>query len=94
MRPALGIGGLVLSWSLAAFAAEPWTLERALQQALSGNPDARLSQQRIVAAQAGLDMAQLEKDMADPTVAAALSDIAGHALTMTLGKVDGEPPPE
>ena len=57
MRRALGIGGLVLSWSLAAFAAEPWTLERALQQALSGNPDARLAQQRIVAAQAGLDQA-------------------------------------
>jgi outer membrane protein TolC len=57
MRRALGILGLVLSWSLAAFAAEPWTLERALQQALSGNPDARLAQQRIVAAQAGLDQA-------------------------------------
>jgi outer membrane protein len=57
MRRALGILGLVLSWSLAALAAEPWTLERALQQALSGNPDARLAQQRIVAAQAGLDQA-------------------------------------
>jgi outer membrane protein TolC len=53
----VGILGLVLSWSLTAFAAEPWTLERALQQALSGNPDARLAQQRIVAAQAGLDQA-------------------------------------
>jgi outer membrane protein TolC len=57
MTRALGICGLVLSWSLAALAAEPWTLERALQQALSGNPDARLAQQRIVAAQAGLDQA-------------------------------------
>jgi outer membrane protein TolC len=57
MRRALGICGLALSWSLAALAAEPWTLERALQQALSGNPDARLAQQRIVAAQAGLDQA-------------------------------------
>jgi outer membrane protein len=57
MTRALGILGLVLSWSLAALAAEPWTLERALQQALSGNPDARLAQQRIVAAQAGLDQA-------------------------------------
>ena len=37
--------------------AEPWTLERALQQALAANPDARLAQQRIVAAQAGLDQA-------------------------------------
>jgi outer membrane protein TolC len=57
MRLAQGIAGLVLSWSLTALAAEPWTLERALQQALAGNPDARLAQQRIVAAQAGLDQA-------------------------------------
>ena len=57
MTRALGICGLVLSWSLAALAAEPWTLERALQAALSGNPDARLAQQRMVAAQAGLDQA-------------------------------------
>jgi outer membrane protein TolC len=57
MTKALGILGLALSWSLAAIAAEPWTLERALQQALASNPDARLAQQRIVAAQAGLDQA-------------------------------------
>ena len=57
MTKALGICGLVLCWSLVALAAEPWTLERALQEALSGNPDARLAQQRIVAAQAGLDQA-------------------------------------
>ena len=57
MTRALGIWGLALTWSLAAVAAEPWTLERALQQALSGNPDARLAQQRILAAQAGLDQA-------------------------------------
>ena len=57
MTKALGIAGLVLSWSLAALAAEPWTLERALQQALSANPDARLAQQRMMAAQAGLDQA-------------------------------------
>jgi len=48
MTRALGILGLVLSWSLSPLCAEPWTLERALQQALSGNPDARLAQQRIV----------------------------------------------
>lgn len=53
----LAICGLALSWSLAALAAEPWTLERALGQALAANPDARLAQQRIVAAQAGLDQA-------------------------------------
>ena len=57
MTRALGIVGLVLSWSLSALCAEPWTLERALQQALAANPDARLAQQRIVAAQAGLDQA-------------------------------------
>src|ERR1035438_6744224 len=57
MTRALGICGLMLCWSLTALAAEPWTLERALQQALASNPDARLAQQRIVAAQAGLDQA-------------------------------------
>ncbi|MFA5193118.1 MAG: TolC family protein [Verrucomicrobiia bacterium] len=41
----------------AAGAAEPWTLERALEFALGGNPDARLAEQRIVAAQAGLEQA-------------------------------------
>ena len=54
---AIAICGLALSWSLTALAAEPWTLERALGQALAANPDARLAQQRIVAAQAGLDQA-------------------------------------
>jgi outer membrane protein len=57
MTRALGIFGLVLAWSLSALCAEPWTLERALQQALAANPDARLAQQRMVAAQAGLDQA-------------------------------------
>jgi outer membrane protein len=52
-----GIGALAVLWALAALSAEPWTLERALQQALSGNPDARLAQQRIVAAQASLAQA-------------------------------------
>jgi outer membrane protein len=57
MTRAAGICALVSSWSLAAFAADPWTLERALHQALTSNPDARLAQQRIIAAQAGLDQA-------------------------------------
>jgi outer membrane protein TolC len=57
MTRTLGIVGLVLSWSLPALCVEPWTLERSLQQALGANPDARLAQQRIVAAQAGLDQA-------------------------------------
>jgi outer membrane protein TolC len=57
MTRSLGIAGLALSWSLSALCAEPWTLERALEQALNSNPDARLAQQRIVAAQAGLEQA-------------------------------------
>jgi outer membrane protein len=57
MTRTLGIAGLVFAWSLSALGAEPWSLERALQQALAANPDARLAQQRIVAAQAGLDQA-------------------------------------
>jgi outer membrane protein len=57
MTWAQGICGLVFLWSLAASSAEPWTLERALRQALAANPDARLAQQRIIAAQAGLDQA-------------------------------------
>lgn len=57
MTRALSIAGLVLSWPLAALGAEPWSLEHALDQALKANPDARLAQQRIVAAQAGLEQA-------------------------------------
>jgi len=57
MTRAQGISGLVLLWSFAGLSAEPWTLERALKQALAANPDARLAQQRIIAAQAGLEEA-------------------------------------
>jgi outer membrane protein TolC len=46
-----------LALSLAANAADPWTLERALDYALTHNPDARIAQQRIAAAQAGLEQA-------------------------------------
>jgi len=49
--------GLLLSWAMPALAGEPWTLERALAQALNQNPDARLARQRIAAAQAGLEQA-------------------------------------
>ncbi len=38
-------------------AAEPWTLEHALEHALAHNPDARIALQRIAAAQAGLAQA-------------------------------------
>ena len=51
-----GFFGLCLSWSLAVNA-EPWTLERALDHALAHNPDARIAQQRIASAQAGLEQA-------------------------------------
>jgi outer membrane protein TolC len=37
--------------------AEPWTLERALNEAFSHNPDARLARNRIAVAQAGLAQA-------------------------------------
>lgn len=40
-----------------ADAAEPWTLEKALEQALAHNPDARLARNRIVAAESGLEQA-------------------------------------
>jgi outer membrane protein TolC len=39
------------------FGSEPWSLERALEQALAHNPDARVARQRIVAAEAGLEQA-------------------------------------
>ena len=55
-RPLPFLAGL-LACALAAPGAEPWTLERLLAHALIHNPDARLSQQRIAAAQAGLEQA-------------------------------------
>jgi outer membrane protein TolC len=52
---------LVLGCSLAvactAVGGEPWTLERALAQALAQNPDARIALHRVAAAQAGLAQA-------------------------------------
>jgi len=48
---------LTLSACWTTLAAEPWTLERALEQALSQNPDARLAQERISVARAGLEQA-------------------------------------
>jgi outer membrane protein TolC len=45
-------------WTVSpAYGAEPWTLERALDQALAHNPDAQLARHRITAAQAGLEQA-------------------------------------
>ena len=48
--------GLILTCG-AALSAEPWTLERALDQALGHNPDTQLARHRIAAAQAGLEEA-------------------------------------
>lgn len=47
----------VLGLAFAGLAAEPWTLQRVLDQALAQNPDARLARYRIAAAQAGLEQA-------------------------------------
>jgi outer membrane protein len=57
MKRATAIGALVVFCWATAFGAEPWTMERALKQALAANPDALLARQRIVAAQAGLEQA-------------------------------------
>jgi outer membrane protein len=57
MKRLLGFLALSLLCSLAAGATEPWTLERALDYAQTHNPDARIAQQRIAAAQAGLEQA-------------------------------------
>lgn len=57
MKKELGFLGVWLMCSLSAGAAESWTLERSLEYALAHNPDARLAQQRIAAAQAGLEQA-------------------------------------
>jgi outer membrane protein TolC len=51
---------ILFGWTVAkvvGFGAEPWTLERALEQALAHNPDAQLARQRIAAAEAGLEQA-------------------------------------
>ena len=58
LRP--GYVGVIVGSILAcrlAVAGEPWTLERALEQALAHNPDARLARNRIASAQAGLEQA-------------------------------------
>ena len=57
MKRQLGFLGLWLAFAVAAQASEPWTLERALDYALAYNPDARIAQQRIAAAAAGLEQA-------------------------------------
>ncbi len=48
---------LAASWLGTLLAAEPWTLERALDQALKASPDAEIARQRMAATQAGLAQA-------------------------------------
>ena len=57
MKRQAGLLGLLLTCALTVSASEPWTLERALDYALAHNPDARLAEQRMAAAQAGLEQA-------------------------------------
>lgn len=57
MKRLLGSLGVLVAGALAVNAAEPWSLERALDYALAHNPDARIAQQRIAATQAGLEQA-------------------------------------
>lgn len=56
IRPLVLLVGIFASVDL-TWAADVWTLERALDHALAKNPDVRIAQQRIAAAQAGLEQA-------------------------------------
>lgn len=47
----------LLAGTLAVRAGDPWTLEQALEYAFAHNPDARIAEQHIAAAQAGLEQA-------------------------------------
>lgn len=47
----------ILAWAAGSLAAEPWTLQRALERAAANNPDARIAQQRMSAADANLRQA-------------------------------------
>ena len=58
MNTRQGILGVLCALALTAPAAEPWTLDQAIRQALTNSPDARIAQHRIAAAQAGLDQAR------------------------------------
>jgi len=60
MKLRLLLLALGVAWSagLPLPAAEPWTLERAISQAATNNPDARIAQHRIAIARAGLEKAR------------------------------------
>lgn len=53
----LGLLSALLFGTVSGLGAEPWTLQRALDYALTNSPDVRLAQQRINAARAGLEQA-------------------------------------
>jgi outer membrane protein len=57
MNGRVAILGLLLAWPALAGAAEPLTLEQAIKEGLSRNPDARLARHRISSARAGLEQA-------------------------------------
>ena len=57
MKQRLALLACLFAYTLAAHAADTWTLERSLEYALANNPDARIAQQRITAAQARLEQA-------------------------------------
>jgi outer membrane protein TolC len=51
------VPAFILACLTSVQAATPWTLDQAIQTALTNNPDARLAQHRIAAAEAGLEQA-------------------------------------
>ena len=57
MKPGPALLSALFACSLAAQAQETWTLEQSLDHAFTHNPDMRIAQQRIAAAQAGLEQA-------------------------------------
>jgi outer membrane protein TolC len=48
---------VAMAFGYSARGAEVWTLEHAIQHALTNSPDARIAQRRIAAARAGVDQA-------------------------------------
>lgn len=57
MKARLGLAILLWGATFSGRAGEAWTLERAVQFAMTNSPDARIAAQRIAAAQAGLRQA-------------------------------------
>lgn len=51
------LAALLFHLAIPVHAAEPWTLEHAIAHALTNSPEARIAQQRIAAARAGIEQA-------------------------------------